>query len=84
MQWYHTFVKEEKMVKPKTSPEQIKGLISSIEYARIVRKPNQGETGSLMILTIIFFLINQMVLTDLVKYPCWPRQGHYGRTRNLH
>ena len=77
MHWYHTFLKEEKMVNSKTSPEQIKGLISSLDYAWTVQKPNQGETGSLIILTILFFLINQMVLTDLVKISLLAQTGPF-------
>ena len=73
------------MVNPKTSPEQIKGLISSLDYARTVRKPNQGETGALMILPILFSLINWMVLTDLVKISLLAQtEGHFGRIHNLH
>ena len=84
MHWYHTFLKEEKMVNSKTSPEQIKGLISSLDYAWTVQKPNQGETGSLIILTILFFLINQMVLTDLVKISLLAQtEGQFGRIHNL-
>lgn len=67
------------MVNPKTSPQQIKGLISSLDYAWTVQKPNQGETGSLMILTILFFLINQMVLTDLVKISLLAQTGPFWR-----